>query len=57
MIVTWKKITLNNMSIYLYTNLDVSVATWSTNSIEFNVMSDLNMKEFKQIFEESFGGT
>ena len=52
-----EKITLNNMSIYLYTNLDVSVATWSTNSIEFNVMSDLNMKEFKQIFEESFGGT
>ena len=47
----------NNVSIYFYTNIDISVATWCTNNIEFNVMSDLNMNELIQIFEKSFGGS
>ena len=51
------EIVLNNIPVYFYTNVNTSVATWRTENIEFNVMTDLSMGELQQLFEESFGGT
>lgn len=51
------EIILNNIPVYFYTNIDTSVATWRTENIEFNVMTDLSIGELQQLFEESFGGS
>lgn len=50
-------IILDEVPIYFYRNLDVSVAAWCAGGVEFNITSDLDLHELKQIFEESFGGT
>ena len=51
------EIVLNNIPVYFYTNVNTSVATWRTENIEFNVMTDLSIGELQQLFEESFGGS
>lgn len=48
---------LKEVSVYLYKNIDTAVATWRIDNTEFNVITDLSLRELKQILEDSFGGT
>ena len=52
-----ERIVFNSVPVYFYSNIDISVASWCVGNIEFSAMTDLDIDQFKKMFEKSFGGT